>query len=446
MGVREQQHTAESTGTKRRNRVLAAAVAANSIEWYDFLIYGTAASLVINTHFFPAANPTVGVLASFATFAVGFAGRPIGAAVFGHFGDRFGRKPALLTAMLMMALSSTLIGLLPTYASIGVAAPVILVVLRIAQGIAVGGQWGGATLLAVEHAPPNRRALFGAIPQLGLPIGMITGTLIFLVLSGSLSADQFSAWGWRVPFLISVLMFPLAYYIHHRIEDSPQFKQAEAALRAQAGERRRSSVIEVLRRPKAVLLITAMYAANGIAYYLVVTGSLDYGTREVGAARSTMLLAVMISMVTWTLSMLFFAYLCDRTGRPRLIYAASQVFNAVWVFALFPLVRTGETGLIILALAVAQVGVGACFGPAQTMFADMFPPSVRYSGASLGYQLANIFGSAPAPLIMVAILAATGSTVWVSVYAGGMALLALIPLAFSARVGQVVSPKSPLTQ
>ncbi|MEU6646829.1 MFS transporter [Saccharomonospora sp. NPDC046836] len=304
---------AEASPAPSRRRVLGAAIAASSIEWYDFLIYGVAATLVIHSHFFPEVSSTAGVLAAFATFAVGFAGRPIGAALFGHIGDRLGRKPALLTAMFLMATCSTLIGLLPTYATIGVAAPIILVILRIAQGMAVGGHWGGATLLAVEYAPPERRAFYGALPQLGLPTGMITGTLLFLLLEEILTPGQLSLWGWRIPFLLSVVMFPVAYFVHRFIEDTPRF-------------------------------------------------------RQVGA------------------------------------------------------------------LLVAQVGVGAMFGPAQTMLAQMFPPEVRYSGASLGYQIANILGGGLAPLIMTALLAATGTTLAVSGYVAAACVLALIPLSLATIV------------
>ncbi|MDF3310766.1 MFS transporter [Rhodococcus sp. T2V] len=422
---------AQPTGT-RPGKVLVASVAASSIEYYDFMIYGTAASLIFNSHFFPSINPTAGVLASFATFAVGFAARPVGAAVFGHFGDKFGRKPALLGAMLLMAIASTLIGVLPTYATIGIAAPIALTVLRCAQGAAVGGQWGGAALMAIEHAPPNRRGLFGAIPQLGVPVGMITGTLLFLVLNQVLDADQFSAWGWRVPFLLSIMMFPIAYYIHRFIEDTPAFQKADDALAARSSAAQRSSVFEVLRRPRQLLLAAGTFVPATIAFYVINTGMLDYGTRDLGMSKSALLTAVLISMVGWTVGTLGFAWLSDIVGR-RAVFAGGAIFTGIWAFAIFPLVQTRSFGLVVLAALVGLLAVGAMQGPVVALFAEMFPPSVRYAGASMGTQGANIVGGGLAPLIMVALLETTHTTISVSVYVATAAALSLIPLAMIGR-------------
>ncbi|WP_166462662.1 MFS transporter [Amycolatopsis acidicola] len=418
---------ATTTATPRRGRILVASVAAQSIEFYDFLIYGTAASLILNSHFFPSADPVAGVLASFATFAVGFAGRPAGAAIFGHFGDKVGRKPALLAALILMAVSSTLIGLLPTFATLGVAAPILLVFLRVLQGVAVGGQWGGSTLLSLEHAPANRRGLFGAIPQLGVFVGMISGTLVFLLMTTVTTAEQFSSWGWRVPFLLTIVMFPLAYYIHRYIEETPEFRRAEAV--AKEGTKKRSSVTTVLRHPKQVLLVAFTYVSATISFYVIVTGMLDYATRDLHIPKSTVLTAVMLSMIAWAISTLVFAWLSDIVGR-RAIFAAGVVFSGAWSFALFPLVETRSFPLILLAAAVGQIGVGAMFGPGTAMFNEMFPSGTRYSGASMGYQFANVLGGGLAPFIMVALLAGTHMTASVSIYVAAASLVSVIAVSF----------------
>ncbi|MDA3624076.1 MFS transporter [Saccharopolyspora sp. WRP15-2] len=412
---------------KGRGRVLFATIAAQSIEYYDFLIYGTAASLIFSAHFFPAANPVAGILASFATFAVGFAGRPLGAAVFGHFGDKFGRKPALLVAMMLMAVSSMLIGLLPTYATIGVVAPVLLVVLRLAQGISVGGHFGGATLMSLENAPPNRRGLFGALPQLGVVVGMVGGTLIFLLISNITTPEQFAAWGWRIPFLLSFVMFPVAYFVHRYIEDTPEFRRADDKLAESKRSKPRSSVVQVLRNPKQVLLVAFTFIPATISFYVIVTGLLHYATSDLGISRNTMLSVVMLSMVAFAVGTIGFALLSDIVGR-RAVYAGGALFAGAWGFALFPLVETGSFPLMLLAACVGQLAVGAMFGPGTALFAEAFPPSVRYSGASIGNQLANILGAGFAPFIMVSLLAATHTSVSVSLYMLAGSLVSLVAI------------------
>ncbi|MGW5101857.1 MFS transporter [Streptomyces sp. NPDC004100] len=426
MSVQDSTTATAATGTppKRRGRVLFAAIAAQSIEYYDFLIYGTAASLVLNTLFFPSGNPLTSTLASFATFAVGFAGRPVGAALFGHIGDKVGRKPALLTAMLLMAVSSTLIGLLPTYDTIGAAAPVALVVLRTAQGISVGGHFGGATLLALEGAPPGRRGLFGSFPQLGIVFGMITGTLVFLLVGSLTTTEQFESWGWRVPFLLSVLMFPLAHFVHRYLEDTPEFHRAEARLSAGKGTAPRSSALRVLRHPRQLLVVAFTFLPATIMFYGIVTGVLHYATEDLKVSKDSMLTVVMVSMVFFAAGTVGFAWLSDLVGRRR-VYAAGAVFSGAWVFALFPLVETRSFPLILLGVCVGQFAVGALFGPGTALLAEAFPPSMRYSGSSLGNQLANVLGAGLAPFIMVSLLAATHTTVSVSAY---MALSSVVSL------------------
>lgn len=437
----------EKVSDARRRKVLAAAVVGTSIEWYDFMIYGTAAAMVFSSQFFPSVNHTAGMLASFATFAVGFVARPLGGALFGHFGDRLGRKPALIIALMLMAVSSMLIGLLPTYGMIGVAAPILLAVLRFAQGIAVGGQWGGATLLAVEYAPPNRRGLYGGIPQIGTGIGLIVGTLVFTVADRALDDGQFASWGWRVGFLLSVGMLPVAYCINRFVEDTPEFRRAERRLEQKRHGAPRSSVLAALRHPRPILLIVAIYLVPGISFYVLANGMLAYGTHDLGIDGTAMLTAIMISMVAFIVGTLVFAGLSDIVGR-RPLYAIGAVAIGAWSFAVFPLMQTRSVPLIILALVVGQLALTITFGPAPTMFAEMFPPEVRYAGASLGYQFANTLGSGFAPMIMIALLQATGTTVSVSLYVCAAATVALIALPMVGRLaiprveGSVANPET----
>lgn len=418
---------------KPRAKALAAAISASAIEYYDFMIYGTAAALIFNGQFFPGVSPTVGVLASFATFAVGFAARPLGAAVFGRIGDRRGRKPALVSAMVLMAVASTLIGLLPNFATVGIAAPLLLVLLRIAQGMAIGGQWGGASLLALEHAPPNRRGLYGAIPQLGVPFGMVTGNLVFILVGNMMGPEAFDSWGWRIPFLLSVIMLPIAYAIHRNIEDSPEFRRVEQESRNRAQSMPKSSLREILRHPKPVLLAAGTFAPATISFYIMTTGMVDYGVHELGMGKNSVLTAMLVAMAGWTAGTIGFAALSDRIGR-RPVFAAGAVVAGVWPFVMFPLADTRELPLLILGLSVGLAAVGAMQGPVVAMFAEMFPPEVRYTGASLGHQMANIVGGGWAPMIMIALLDVGDGTLLVSVYVAAAALLGLIPLALLGRL------------
>ena len=322
---------AEAVNPSTVRKVLIAACAASSIEWYDFFIYLTAAALVFPTIFFPAdIDPVAGVLASFSTAAVGFFARPVGGVIFGHFGDRLSRKKTLVIALLLMGVATTLIGLLPTYASIGIWAAVALFVLRICQGLAVGGQWGGVVLLATEYAPPSKRGFYGSFAQLGVPIGVVLGNVSFLVLAAVLSTDAFNAWGWRIPFLASILLIGLAMYIQLKLEDTPavQAAGADGAGEARGGGRRNPgalSMLEVIREhPKQILLAAgAFFVVNG-SFYIMITGVLDYGTRDLGLTRSSMLTAVLISSIFQILFLPAFSLLSDRMGR-RPVYLAGAV-------------------------------------------------------------------------------------------------------------------------
>ena len=418
---------AASPGTIRK--VLLAACAASSIEWYDFFIYLTAAALVFPALFFPAdIDPVAGVLASFSTAAVGFFARPVGGVLFGHFGDRLGRKRTLVIALLLMGIATTLVGLLPTYSTIGIWAAVALFVLRICQGLAVGGQWGGAMLLATEYAPPDRRGFYGSFAQVGVPIGLVLGNAFFLILTAVMSPEAFEAWGWRIPFLASIVLIGLAMYIQLKLEDTPAFRRLqERQQEAQEEEgdeaRQRSPVLEVIRQhPKQILLAAgAFFVVNG-AFYVMITGMLDYGTRDLGLSRSAMLTAVLISSVAQILMLPAWSILSDRVGR-RPVYLAGAVLLGLWSFPLFWLVDTRNIVLITVALLLGQLFLSMMYGPQAALFSEMFSRQVRYSGASIGYQLAAVFAGGLAPIIMVWLLDTTGTSFSVSLYMFAMAAI-----------------------
>jgi MHS family shikimate/dehydroshikimate transporter-like MFS transporter len=422
---------AAAPGPSTIRKVLLASCAASSIEWYDFFIYLTAAALVFPQLFFPAdIDPVAGVLASFSTAAVGFFARPVGGVLFGHFGDRLGRKRTLVIALLLMGIATTLVGVLPSYAQIGIWAAGALFVLRICQGLAVGGQWGGAVLLATEYAPTDKRGFYGSFAQIGVPVGLVLGNTFFLVLSAVLTPEAFGAWGWRIPFLASIILIGLAMYIQLRLEDTPAFRRLEERMqqRQQEGDesRQRSPVLEVIRNhPKQVLLAAgAFFVVNG-SFYIMITGMLDYGTRDLGLSRSNMLAAVLISSVFQIFALPAFSLLSDRVGR-RPVYLAGAVLLGLWAFPLFWLVDTRSIVLITVALVVGQAFLSMMYGPQAALFSEMFSREVRYSGASIGYQLAAVFAGGLAPIIMVWLLDQTGTSLSVSAYMLAMAILTFV--------------------
>ncbi len=421
-------------------KVLIAACAASSIEWYDFFIYLTAAALVFPAIFFPAdIDPVAGVLASFSTAAVGFFARPVGGVLFGHFGDRLGRKKTLVTALLLMGVSTTIIGLLPTYASIGIWAAVALFILRICQGLAVGGQWGGAVLLATEYAPPSKRGFYGSFAQLGVPIGLVLGNVSFLVLTATMSADAFNAWGWRIPFLASILLIGLAMYIQLKMEDTPAFRRLEqmAQEKQEAGEApERSPVLQVIREhPKQILLAAgAFFVVNG-SFYVMITGMLDYGTRDLGLTRSSMLFAVLLSSIFQIFFIPAFAPLSDRMGR-RPVYLAGAVLLGLWAFPMFWLVDTANFVLIAVALVIGQMFLSMMYGPQAALLSEMFSTELRYSGASMGYQIGAVFGGALAPIIAATLLEWTGSAYAISAYMLVIAIISFVCVIFITETYQ----------
>lgn len=406
-------------------KVAMTALAGSSIEWYDFFIYGTAAALVFPALFFPGFGDTAGTILSYSTFAVGFVARPVGGLIFGHFGDKFGRKKALVTALILMGIGTTAIGLMPGYATIGILAPILLVTLRFLQGVCIGGQWGGAVLLATESAPSEKRGFYGSFAQMGVPVAVLISNIIFLVIAASLGDEALVAWAWRIPFLLSVLLIGLGLYIQLKLEDTPAFRhlqeyreqhQSEEE-RREAAEAAGSPVWEVLKTyPKEIALAAGAFIAINANFYILITYILDYATAEVGLPQSTVLTAVLISSVAGLLAIGGFAALSDVVGR-RLPYMAGAVLLGLWgLLAFWPLVDSGSPGLLVLALVVGQIFLSMMYGPQAAFYSEIFTTKVRYSGASMGYQIGSVFGGALAPIIATSLLAATGTSFSVGAY------------------------------
>ena len=410
---------AKSEPDARSMRTVAmTALGGTSIEWYDFFIYGTAAALVFPTLFFSDDMPRyVSLLASFSTFAVGFLARPVGGVVFGHFGDRVGRNAALVTALMMMGVATTLIGLLPSYEQIGPLAPVLLIFLRFVQGLAVGGQWGGAMLLVTENAPSNQRGFYGAFAQCGAPAGLVLANLAFLAVSGSLSDEAFMDWGWRVPFISSVLLIGLSLYVQLKLEDTEAFKElAEASQPTEA--KPRSPVLKALTTyPREIALAAGSFLGVQVTFYICVAFIISYGTDPEGLniARSDMLTAVLVSTMFAIPANFFFGAWSDRHGR-RGIYKLGAILTGIWAFVMFAMIDTGNWYLITAGLSISHIFISMMYGPQAALLSELFSTEVRYSGASLGYQLGAILGGGFAPIIATTLLLIFGSSMWVAAY------------------------------
>jgi MFS transporter, MHS family, shikimate and dehydroshikimate transport protein len=390
--------------TRSIKAVVAASFIGTTIEWYDFFLYGTAAALVFDKLFFPDAEPLVGTLLAFSTYAVGFAARPLGGIVFGHFGDRIGRKSMLVLSLLIMGSATFLIGCLPTHSSIGILAPILLVILRFAQGIGVGGEWGGAVLMATEHAPKERRGFFGSWPQMGVPAGLLLSTLVFKLVEGNMSESAFNSWGWRVPFLISAVLVIVGLVIRLKIMESPAFERVR-----ETDSQAEKPIVDVVRKyPRDVLTAMGMRVAENGAFYVLTVFTLAYGEDELGLEKDTMLNGVIIAAAIGLFTVPFWGWLSDRVGRKPL-YLAGAVVTTLWAFPLFGLMNTAEPAMIALGIVVGvNIGHDLMYGPQGAYFSELFGTRVRYSGASLGYQLASVFAGGFAPLIATALLAAGG--------------------------------------
>jgi metabolite-proton symporter len=372
-------------------QVLFASLIGTAIEFFDFYIYATAAVLVFPRLFFPPSDPAAATLASLATFGIAFFARPIGSALFGHFGDRIGRKATLVAALLTMGISTVAIGLLPTYASIGIAAPLLLALCRFGQGLGLGGEWGGAVLLAIENAPPGRRAWYGMFPQLGAPAGFICSAGIFLLLSASLTDAQFFRVGWRIPFLASAALVLIGLYVRLRIQETPVFRHA-----IQHAAPVKLPMLTVVREHGSALVRgVLMSLATFVLFYLMTVFSLTWGTTALGYKRQQFLLMQLFGIVFFALTIPISALLADRHGRrPTLIWATVAI--ALFGFALAPWFRGGTAGAM-LALAVGLTLMGLTYGPLGTALSELFPTRVRYTGSSLTFNLAGIFGASLAP-------------------------------------------------
>ncbi|UYQ61284.1 MFS transporter [Streptomyces peucetius] len=419
-----------ATADTRRRRVATAAALASAVEWYDYFVFGIAAALVLGDLYFPAGSSSAGVLAAFATFAVGFLARPVGGVIAGQLGDRRGRKPMLVLALTLMGVATAGIGLLPTYETIGIAAPVLLVLLRIVQGLAVGAQWGGAMLMATEYAPEGKRGLYGSLVQLGVPIGVVTANTAFLA-AGSLTSDStFAAWGWRVPFFVGFLVLGLAWYIHTKVEETPEFREAERALAEQEkGESAARSPLRTILRNHlgTVFLAGGSFAVNTATFYIIITGVLDYATRELDMERGAVLAVSLCVSLTQLVLIPAAAALSDRIGRLR-IYAAGAIGLLVWAVPMFLLIDTASLLWLGIGTFVTSCFLSIMYGPQAALFAELFTAEMRYTGASLGYQIAAVLGGGLAPFIMVLLLEATGTSMAVSAYIIGLAVIALVSI------------------
>jgi metabolite-proton symporter len=401
-------------------RAVAGSFVGTAIEWYDFFIYGTAAALVLGPQFFPGGSDLAGTLAAFGTLAVGFIARPFGGVIMGHFGDRTGRKSMLIISMMLMGLATVGIGLLPNYDAIGVWAPIILVALRFIQGVGVGGEWGGAVLMATEHAPKNKRGLYGAAPQMGVPAGVVLANVVFLLCTQLTTEQQFLSWGWRVPFLLSIVLVAVALWIRLGVMETPDFQAVTTEDRAA-----KLPILEVLTTSwRTVLLAGGTFiATNGIAYVFMVF-VLSYGTTELGFSRGTMLALLIASCPVWMAGMAVSAHLSDVLGRRR-VYITSTVALLLVSAVFFALLDTGSIPVMLLAMLTLAFVLGCTVGPQSALFAELFPAHVRYSGASLGYQVGAILGGGIAPLLATWLYAEFGTTVAISAYFVAVSVISL---------------------
>ena len=413
-------------------RVAYTALAGTSIEWYDFFLYGAAAALIFPTVFFGEASPSTALILSFLTFAAGFIARPIGGIIFGHFGDRIGRKKTLVTALILMGVSSTLIGLLPTYAMIGVTAPILLTLLRFAQGIAIGGQWGGAMLLVTESAPSNERGYYGAFAQAGAPVGVILANLAFIITSASVSDESFLAWGWRIPFLASALLIAISMYIQLNLEDTKAFKELQAykeGLQKDINTAQvpveKSPIIEAIRKyPKRIILAAGAFLSVQVTFYILIAFMLVYGVSNTNLSRDDILAAILIASAIQVPVQFVFASYSDKHGRKG-IFMLGAILTALWAFAIFPLIDTGNFWYTVLAISGGLIFLAMMYGPQAAFFTELFTTEVRYSGATLGYQFGAIAGGAFAPTIAT-YLWTEYDVFWVSVYISFASLLTLL--------------------
>jgi metabolite-proton symporter len=417
--------------TSSRRRVIVASLIGTSLEWYDFFLYSSAAALVFGKLFFPTFDPLTGTLLAFTTYAVGFVARPVGGIVFGHFGDRVGRRAVLVTTLVIMGCATMLIGVLPTYEQWGVAAPILLVTLRFAQGLGLGGEWGGAVVMSMEHGADNERGRNASWPQVGVPAGNLLATGVLWIMSTAQSDAAFLSWGWRVPFVLSGVLVIVGLWIRVAVTESPRFM----AIAAEGGTAK-VPLVEVLRRhPRSLLVAMAARIGTDVAFYTFSLYVLTYVTGTVGLPRQVALTAVLVGSGLQLFLIPLFGALSDRVGR-RPVYGAGALAAAVWAFAFFPLLDTANRLVIIVAVVVALATHAAMYGPQAAFVAELFSTRLRYSGASMGYQVAGILGGALAPIVAVKLVQVTGSAFAVSVYVVAMLAITGVGLWFAPETSR----------
>lgn len=418
--------TAPTISAKERRRVIAATTIGTAIEWYDYFLYAAVAGLVFNQLMFGPLEGGLATIISFASVGLSFLFRPLGAILAGHFGDKLGRRTVLMVTLFAMGGATTLIGLLPTYDTWGIWAPILLITLRIIQGISAGGEWGSAVLLAVEHAPNNKRGVYGAGPQVGVPMGLLMSSGVLSIMNTIAPGDAFLEWGWRIPFLFSIVLVVIGYAVRMGVDESPVFREISERKDAEA-----PNPIGILFKRYLPLVFTAalVFAGNGAVGYMTTGGYIqNYTTNPegpIGLDRGDVLNAVTLSAVTWLFSTLFAGWASDHIGR-RMTYLIGFVLQGIGAAALFPLVNTGSLGMLYLALIGLTIGLGLTYGPQSALYAELFPASIRASGVSITYAIGSIFGGAFAPMIAAALLEATGTTFAISVYLVGMSTVGFV--------------------
>lgn len=417
-------------------RVVVASMAGTVVEWYEFFLYGTAATLVFSKVFFPQTGSDLdAILAAFVTYAVGFAARPLGGLVFGYFGDRYGRKTLLQLSLLLVGAATFLMGCLPTFGQIGYWAPLLLVVLRFVQGFAVGGEWGGAVLLVAEHSPNRARGFWASWPQAGVPVGNMLATVVLLVLTFLLSDSAFLSWGWRVAFWLSAVVVLIGYYIRTKVTDAPIFVAAQREAEAQT--KTSLNAIEVLLRyPRPVFTAMGMRFAENIMYYLVVTFSITYLKVHAGVATTNILWYLLIAHAAHFIAIPLVGRASDRFGR-RPVYLVGVLLTASWGFFAFPMMDSGNYAVITAAVVIGLLFHALMYAPQPALMAEMFPTRIRYTGVSLGYQVTAIFAGSLAPIIAVKLLADFESSVPIAIYLAGACLVTLIALAFARETAGI---------
>jgi MFS family permease len=422
-------NTSQAQVVKRnhRRRAVLASTVGTTIEWYDFFLYGTAAALIFPKLFFPGSSAYMGVLASFATLFVGFAARPVGAAIFGHYGDRVGRKATLVITLAMMGLATFLIGMLPSHATIGIFAPVLLTLLRLVQGIAVGGEWGGSVLMSMEWGDKRRRGLMASWPQLGVPMGLLLSTGMVKWMS-AVTGPGFDTWGWRIPFLFSIVLVGIGLYVRLRVMESPEFSE----VKAQQTVVKQPVWVAIRLYPREILTSALVRMSEQAPFFLFITFVLTYGTKHLDMAKGQLLNYTIIAAALGLFSVPFFGHLSDRFGR-KLIYGLGVVCTGLYAFPYFGLLNTRNSGLVLLAIVVSLTVHDMQYGPQAALIAESFGTNVRYSGAGIGYQLASVIAGGPAPLIAAWILKTSGSSIGISWYIVGCSVISLGALILMPR-------------